>query len=304
MTKSSLRASVKPMPRLGFAILGIAPLFATLLSAYFAHEVGVSYFAFLPNFAGAAIGLALFFFNRKWSGAFNRNLSGIASLVLGLIFLTLFSRGEETVHRWLALGPLRLNASMALAPIVIFAIGDLLRRNRVGAVVFTGCMFLIFLLQPDAGQATAFAAAVAVLLFLDQSLTSATKGLSLIATGLAGAASWFRSDPLQPVEHVEKILHLLAARGTLGTMSAVSSVLLLVAPFFAVALTLRKNGDRNWPLALSLFAYLVTCFAVTEFGFFPVPVIGAGIAPVIGYYLIGCVLMRVGLGWKHEMSDY
>lgn len=280
------------MPRLSFAILGIAPLFAILLSTYFAHEAGVSYLAFVPNFVGAAMGLALLASSRKWSGAFNRNLSRIGVLALGLIVLTLFSKGEESVHRWLSLGPFRLNASMALVPVVIFAISDLLRHNRVGAMALALSVLVILVLQPDAGQLTAFGFATAILLLLDQSLTVAIKGLSLLALGLAGAASWLRSDPLQPVEHVERILHLLAARGFWGTLAAVSSVLLLVTPIVVVALIRKRRGDRNWPLALSLFAYLVTCFAVTEFGFFPVPVIGAGIAPVIGYYLIGCVLNK------------
>ncbi|MFL5812590.1 MAG: hypothetical protein ACJ763_03360 [Bdellovibrionia bacterium] len=278
------------MPRSIFAIFGIAPLFVILLSAYFAHEAGVPYLAFVPNFVGAVIGLALLVSSRKWSVAFHRNLPGIAALAIGLILLTLFSNGEESVHRWLTLGPFRLNVSMALAPVVIFAISDRLRHNRAGAMAFAVCMLVIFLLQPDAGQGTAFATAAAVLLLFDQSLKGATKGLSLIALALAGAASWLRSDPLKPVEHVERILHLLAARGIMGTAAAVSSVLLLVTPIAAVALILNKDGNRKWPLAVSLFAYLVTSFAVTEFGFFPVPVVGAGIAPVIGFYVMGSVL--------------
>jgi cell division protein FtsW (lipid II flippase) len=290
MTGLSLHGSVRAMLRLSSAILAIAPLFAILLSTYFAHEAGVSNLAFLPNFIGATIGLALLASSRKWPGVFNRNLLGIAILALGLVFLTLFSEGDETVHRWLPLGPLRLNVSMALTPVVIFAISDLLRRNRMGAMALTGCMLLIFLLQPDAGQGTAFAAAAAVLVILDRSLTSTTKGLSLVAIGLAGASAWLRSDPLKPVEHVERILHLLAARGFLGAMAAVSSVLLLLAPIVIVALIFKNRGDRNWSLAMSFFAYLVTCFVVTEFGFFPVPIVGAGIAPVIGYYMIGCAL--------------
>jgi hypothetical protein len=278
------------MPRLSLAILGIAPLFAILLSAYFAHEAGVSYVAFLPNFIGAAIGLALFASGPKWSKAFNRNLSKIAILAFGLIFLTLFSNGEESVHRWLSLGPLRLNAAMAFTPIVIFAISDLLRHNKKGAAILTVCILLVFLLQPDAGQETAFALSAALLLLFDRTLTNVNKVLSLIAMGFAVTASWLRLDPLQPVEHVERILHLLAARGVLGTVAAVSSVLLLIAPIAVVVVILRKRGDQNWTLALSLLVYLVTCFAVTEFGFFPVPVVGAGIAPVIGYYFIGVVL--------------
>jgi hypothetical protein len=278
------------MPRLSIAAFGIAPLFAILLSAYFAHEAGVSNLAFLPNIVGTVIGLSLLASSRKWAGLFNRNLFGIAILALFPIFLTLFSEGEENVHRWLTLGPFRLNASMALAPVVIFAICDLLHRNRMAAMALTACMLMIFIFQPDAGQGTAFAAALAVLVILDYSLAVATKGLSLIAIGLAGAASWFRSDSLKPVEHVERILHLLAARGFLGMMAAVSSVLLLLAPIVGVAMMGKKSGDRNWSLALSLFAYLATSFLVTEFGFYPVPVIGAGIAPVIGYYFIACVL--------------
>jgi hypothetical protein len=276
--------------RLSFAVLGIAPLFAILVSAYFAHEVGVSSLAFVPNLVGALVGLALLASSRKWAGLFSRNLSKISILAISLIFLTLFSEGDETVHRWLSLGPFRFNASMALVPVVIFAISDLLRRNRIGALALTACMLLIFMLQPDAGQGTAVAAAASVLIILDQSLGGMTKGLSVVAIGLAGAASWLRFDPLKPVEHVERIFHLLAARGLLGTMAAVVSVLFLFAPIVVIAVVFKKSGDEKWPLAFSLFVYLLTCFVVTEFGFFPVPVMGAGIAPVIGYYIMGCVL--------------
>lgn len=245
-----------------------------------AHSAGITPRTFLPNLLGIIIGVGLLFGAQAIRKRISKNPVVAGSGFIALIGLTLLDAGQEGVHRWVHVGPLALHASMVLLPLLLFCLD---RAEPLPAVVMSFALSAIFVVQPDAAQATCFAVAVTPI-----SISKNTNGFFYRTLGILnvfGAMlwAWMRTDPLQPVSHVERILHLIAATSFLGPVAVGAAVSILFVPFATI---LRKATARERPLLLSYFLLLLTSVVVTEFGHFPVPVVGAGAAAVIGWFLM------------------
>lgn len=250
----------------------LAPLPAIVAGAAIARSNGVALSAFAPNTIGLVIGLGVLVAVRRFaSPRFLRAAPVLAALAIGA---TLAGRGIAGVHRWLDFGPAKLAAAAALAPWIVAGLAAedaKARRNAVAATLF---VLAVHLAQPDAGQATALAAAAVALATRDRALRA------IAAVAVVGAAvAWTRHDPLAPVDHVERMFALAARSGPLALVAAVGAVAALASPFVAPRSPLRAI-DR------ALLSYLATTFAVTWVGAFPVPLLGAGAGPVLGYFAI------------------
>jgi hypothetical protein len=170
------------------------------------------------------------------------------------------------VHRWIGLGPIRLNgAEMLLPPALMAGWG----------IVLPLAILILLVLQPDASQAIAFAGGSIV--------ATATSGASrarrvwtiFLFAGVA-ALSLLRRDPLAPVPEVEGIIALAAA---LSPAIAALAVLTLAGTTLAPLLVARS------PAAYALTAYLALCALAPAFGAFPVPLVGMGVSPILGAWL-------------------
>jgi hypothetical protein len=100
----------------------------------------------------------------------------------------------------------------------------------------------------------------------------------LAIAGLA-AAAYFRPDPLAPVPYVERVFQLAFAGGPASLFAVLVCAASLSIPFATDAPAERKT------LAFAFLAYFICCFAVNQLGNFPVPVLGAGAGPVLGWFL-------------------
>ena len=89
--------------------------------------------------------------------------------------------------------------------------------------------------------------------------------------------AWVFLDDLAPVPYVEQIIFLVADLGIVWFILGVLSLLLLLGPFFFY-------GKKNI-ISLSLGVYYLMVMIVTLFGNFPMPIMGYGISPVIGYFI-------------------
>ena len=268
----------------------LAPIPATLVGAATAHAQGVSLVAFLPNLAVLVAGGAGFL----WLTRPERAAAPPAWLPVAVVVAvaaTLVAPGIAGVHRWLPLGPLRINASVALAPWLFWGLADEARwRGAATATIAVGAMHLA---QPDAAQATALACGAIPLLLgvARRHRRAAVAGASLLAVllVLAGAA-WSRADPLPALPHVERVLVLALGRGPLWAAAAA----LAVAALFAPALDAWRGGGGGRLVGAVAALYLAGQLGATFVGNYPVPVVGAGAGPVLGWWALATICTNCG----------
>ena len=211
----------------------------------------------------------------------NKNISiGNVSypiILVALLVLPFWFNGLDGVHRWLSLGPINLYIASIILPLLIIHLWKLALNNREHYVIgLTFITLVILLFHPDAGQLTAFACATAIIIWKKIS-NKMIKLLSIALTVVFGIVSWVFLDDLAPVPYVEHIIFLVADLGNIWLILGILSLLLLVFPFFFY-------GKKSIT-SLSLGVYFLMTMIVTLVGNFPMPVMGYGISPVIGYLI-------------------
>ncbi|ADO69303.1 hypothetical protein [Stigmatella aurantiaca] len=276
------------MRPLCLALFLLAPLPAILLGAAVASASTGNARAFLPNVLVCLLGGACSLgFLRLSSLGRDRFLHVMAFIAFVAIAATLASPGIDGVHRWLSVGPVRLNASAAFLPWILAGMSASRPAVRKTSTLLALGAQLLHLAQPDAAQATALAGG-ALALLAGNSLFGATAQMALggLMAVLAGC-TWARADPLPAVEHVERILFLAAARGP-GWLGATC---VTGVPVLLVFLHAARNPHPAYARAAIGFGlYWALTLAATFFGNFPVPWMGAGAGPVLGWYAFAAVL--------------
>jgi hypothetical protein len=203
-------------------------------------------------------------------------IAWLAPLLLGACFLMPDLQG---VHRWIGLGPIRLNAAMLVLPAAVVAFAAASRTGWLSWIPIVAALPLL-VWQPDASQATALAVVVVVaaVRLRDRWFIA----VAVVAAAIVAAAdAWLQPDPLAPVPEVEGIVGLAQA---ISPLAAVALVALLVATaLLPTVLTLRTPGVRLAGLLLSLL--LLAWIATPFFGAFPVPFAGIGPSPILGAWL-------------------
>ena len=142
----------------------------------------------------------------------------------------------------------------------------------------------VLLLQPDAAQAVAFAAGWGVWI----AMTRGRKGSAAAAAAviLAGATQ-LRHAPLEPVTYVEGIVGVATGQGMIWGVTSVFALALLPIPFL-----LHPKHRVGTALAVYMTGTLIAAW----FGDYPVPVLGYGVSPILGYYLAVVALRLTGNG--------
>jgi cell division protein FtsW (lipid II flippase) len=215
-----------------------------------------------------------------------RNLSRLLLCVAPLaLLLTLASPGQSGVYRWLTLGPVTGNAAFLFLPAATVALATAARSGSLWPWSVAFVIELALCLQPDASQATAFAVAAVLILLL----TPTSRRLRLPAILLLSAAaglSWTRHDPLAPVPAVEGILALAWAVSPGLAAVCVTTLVAVSATPLAFLRTARSP-------ALALSVYFSVCVLMPLCGAYPVPLVGMGLSPIIGFWAGIGVLMAV-----------
>ncbi len=264
------------------------PLPALAVGILVMRASGVPATAWGQNLVACVLGILLCFAVARPRSS-RRGEGGLlvaGALALGCLAATWVDPGLEGVHRWVKLGPVRLHAGALVLPVVLATLAGLERAGRRHAsTLLSIATALLLLLQPDAAQATAFAAG-AVVLLLPRTRAEGHGWIRLVPLVLLAGLSWLRRDPLAPVPHVEGIVGLAMDQGAAWGVAAVASLLLLPLPFFAA----RGAGDGR--IGLALGAYVAVTILATATGRFPVPVLGQGASPIIGYLVALGLLTR------------
>ena len=259
----------------------LAPLPALVLGVLVMRRSDVSAAAWGQNIAACAIGLLLCLAlararRGQRSGTGLYVLGGVA---LGCIAATLLSPGLDDVHRWVRLGPVRLHVAAIVLPLMVYVLAGFEHAGRwIAPAVLALAAALVLFAQPDAAQATAFAAAAVIVLL--------PRPLRLVPVIALAAATWLRRDPLVEVAHVEGIVGLAGQLGTGWMIAALASLLLLPAPFLAA------TGEVDVRLPRALGAYIAVTLLAAWAGAFPVPVLGQGASPILGYLVAAGLVLR------------
>lgn len=276
------RALLSPLPYL------LAPVPALALGVLVMQAFGVPAAVWGQNLAAWAVGtlVCLGLWRTRNAPGRGRWAVVVAAVALGTLAATFLAPDVQGVHRWVRLGPVRLHAAALLLPVLLVAI-DGLERVRgwwTAALVALGAT-LALALQPDAAQATAFAAAAGLLL-LPGASRRAPRLICIGTLAVLAGVSWLRSDPLAPVPHVEGIVRLAGSLGAGWGVAALASLVLLPLPFLLAA-----RGAGRVGLALSV--YVAITLLAPAVGNFPVPIMGHGMSPILGYLAAMGVFLRV-----------
>ena len=251
--------------RLGRALPIAAVVLTVIAGAAWLHRSSAPQSWVAVNLGALVVGLAAFVFLRS----IDRQKAGLVVLVVApaIALLALAGPGVDGVHRWIALGPLRLHAAMLGGPLFVVSLAR--QPGWLGAAA-TALLALALALQPDAGTALALATATGGLAIGERSARRLTALLAALA-----ALGWtaIMPDPLEPVPFVEGVIPaMLAAPDPLSIAALVLLALASLAPAF--------GGGRE---GLALAAWGMTLGAASLLGASPVPLLGYGAAPIIGY---------------------
>lgn len=259
----------------------LAPLPGLIIGLVVMSRAGVPEAIWLRNVAAAVMGVLM-----VMAGIRHRSASSTGALprwpfALGLavLGLTLMTPGVSGVHRWVGLGPLDVHVGAVLLPSLLVLLTDLDWALTVPLAALT---LTLLLLQPDAAQATSFAAGWGVWAGMKHGRIA---GAPITAAVMLAGATWLRHDPLEPVAHAEGIVGVAISQGTIVGASSLVALALLPVPFL-----LSPNHRAGTALAV----YMVGTIVAAGIGNYPVPVVGCGVSPILGYYLAVVALRRTG----------
>lgn len=227
---------------------------------------------------------------RPW-GSWGATISAVVALLL--LAATLAQPGLEGVRRWVPLGPLQLHAAFIALPVLLVVFGKLLEEDNIRVAAWwtpaaITIAAIVLVLQPDPSQATAFGVAVCVLFFRRRRETS-TNWLAAGVILLGAVVAWTRPDPLAAVPHVEGIVGLAGNLGTAWVIASLLALAVLPIPFVADALT--RSHSRSASLAVAVYFGIVSSMPLV--GPYPVPILGFGLSPLVGYFgVLGWIVRR------------
>jgi cell division protein FtsW (lipid II flippase) len=204
-----------------------------------------------------------------------------ACLAVSALAATFAMTGSMGVHRWILIGPLTVYAGAICLPVLIVALGALGTfgpKLRWVPLFLAIAAAMLLLLQPDAAQATAFAGAGLTLL-IGKAQRARAAWVAALVIALLAAWTWMRLDPLPPVPHVEGIVGLARQSGPAWLIASLAALAVLPLPFFVSPLSSHSAVAR------ALGANLCICILASLFGHFPVPLLGFGLSPIVGYFI-------------------
>jgi cell division protein FtsW (lipid II flippase) len=235
------------------------------------------------NLLGGAIAAAFcsLFLARSRIPMSKRAATVSACFAAGALAATFTVTGSMGVHRWIQIGPLTMHVGAVFLPLFIVALGVLDAfggKLRWGPMLLAMAVAVLLFLQPDAAQATAFAAAVFTLLIASKQRARAAWAVALVIAAIAGW-TWTQRDPLSPVPYVEGIIGLARQNGPVWLVASLAALAVLPLPFF-----IGPPGSHS-AFVRALGVYLCVCILAPLFGHFPVPLLGFGLSPIVGYFV-------------------
>jgi hypothetical protein len=249
----------------------LCPLIAGLVFMAFAGAPA----SYLFTNTAAALCVAIAFWRTPQINLLSSLL--IVAIVIPVLFLGTFAGpAAENVHRWIALGPLKLHVAMLVLP--LFATQMYRHDQRIIAAV-SALLALVVALQPDRASALVLFLTALCSFYLVPSRWSLT---TLFVSGGAFGSTLLTADILPPVRFVEGVI------GDAALVHPGIAAVLVVAILVAIAGPLYAGlRGRFGPVAprFSWSACLIGYFLTSLTGPFPVPLLGYGVSSILGFGL-------------------
>ncbi len=276
------------------ALPSCAPLPALIIGIVAMWRIGVSTMAWSTNVVATILGLLIWSFGRRLPPPTRRRTRAcLTAACFAAILLPFASDGILGVYRWVRIAGLRLHASAIVGPLIILCVAATVPQGITAALAIGVTAATIVALQPDTAQTISLAAACGVVLTGTRVMQMRKMLRSLVLLGAISVISFFRHDPLRPVAHVEQIFGIVTSTGVGSSLLATVALLLLPAPFFAAWYWHRR------PVTLALGVYIASTVLASAWGTFPVPVMGYGASPILGYF----IALTVGLGQSAAIGE-
>ncbi len=210
-----------------------------------------------------------------------------------VLFAPVFSQVSAGPHRWLGISGFRLYVAPVVVPLflvlwhrALISQGGAARASSLSAALAGAALFA----QPDAAQLTAFAVGAVPLVWCS-GFFRRLKLPVICGALLAAAVSWRLPDPLAPVPYVEGVFQLAASSSYGVLAAAVVAAALPVAALAWLACRMRSAG------VLAVALYLGVLLLLAPMQVTPVPLLGFGAGPVLGYFLMA------SQAWRQSATD-
>ena len=264
---------ISPQPRLLGLLCGAA---AVAIGMAYMEAAGAPSRYLLVNLAALVLG-ATFWLALGATASSRPAGAGPAVLALSvpLLLTALFGVAADGASRWVDLGPLSVQVSLIVLPVMI-----ILSARRPDPVGTAGMIVaaLALALQPDRAMAGAvLAALLALLLAAPGRLPAASAAASALALGW----TLLTPDSVGASAFVDKILYTAFDVHPLAGAAVLAGAAILLVPALAAA---RAGWSDRAPL-LAFGACWSAVIAAAALGNYPTPLVGYGGSAVLGYLL-------------------
>ena len=254
-----------------------------LLSAFLSPVItGIVFMAFagapvsfvLANTV-AAFALAIGFW-RVPQMSLRSSLLAVTVILPALLACTFVGPTVDNVHRWIALGPLKLHVAMLLLP---FLATQMFRHDKQLISVTVILSAIIIALQPDRASAAAlFLTSLCWLCFMRNGWSLVT----VVGSGSSLLSTMLKADTLPPARFVENVISDAAVIHVgIAVLLTATMMLAIAASLFA---GLRNGLARGAPF-IAWSACLIGYFLASCAGPYPIPLLGYGVSPILGFGL-------------------
>jgi hypothetical protein len=198
-------------------------------------------------------------------------------LVLAILLLatSLFGASADGAARWVRVGPLSIQVSLIVLPLMIVSFARRPDALGLGGIAVAAAALAI---QPDRAMSGVLALSLAV---LAASWPRALPIAALLAAIAAFLVALVRPDAGQAVPYVDRILFTsFEVHAAAGAAVLLGSALLAIPAF--VGWRSDPGSGHAW---LAFGAAWLGCVLAAGLGNYPTPVVGYGGSAILGYFL-------------------
>ncbi len=192
-------------------------------------------------------------------------------------------------HRWLVIGGVRLYVVAVVVPAFLFIwqhASASENASQPACVVAAMLVALSLYVQPDAAQLSAFVLAAVPILAVSN-LARTYKVIAFATLVITAFAGWYLPDPLSPVCYVEGVFDVARDFARAALLTAIIAACLPVLALAWLAFVRRSVGLQ------SVAIYFATLYALAPLQVTPVPLLGFGASPILGYFLVSFLAEHV-----------